>query len=193
MGIFHKQRRSANEHLPEEWDQKLYLTLFKEESSFQAEHGHSFGCLLTERLSTLSPATAPYPAHTFQGRWGICLNQLEHEFCTVVISLHFEKPDERFDRRVNEFDVGFMAFGWLTDRRVKRPSMQVWLKDSGGLSDEVSRLFVETRACGILGIQLSWAAKLSAIIGKSAVEAIRMPSADIPTLFPLEQYAITVG
>jgi hypothetical protein len=149
------------------WDQRLYERLFGAESESQRIFGHHFSCQLAERNTTIRHGGQSL--HVYLGH--ICISLSETEYCRVIVGIQFETPDSYFDVPMNEVSFGHMSFGWRTrqDGRVQ-PSLDLRVKDTAGIADQVSRAFAEANGAAAGVMKVAWSAKLTAMIGQSAAK-----------------------
>ena len=143
------------------WDQRLYETLFCE--SLEKE-GHTFGFLLPERRTTFR-----YGAeieHAYSGSHRVMLEPNEYYDISVFLSFCERGGDDPIEKT----SFGYAYFGQVMSdsKKLHSPSVHLLVRETGGLSEQFSSLFVEVKASGGAGVEAIYNVDLNRMFGQDA-------------------------
>lgn len=143
------------------WDQRLYETLFRQSPERVC---HTFGFLLSERKTTFRHGSAI--EHTYSGSHRIVFEP--SEYCDISIFLSF--CERGGDVPIEQMPFGYAYFGQvMTDsKKGHSPSIHLLVRETGGLSEKFSSLFVEVKAAGGAGVEANFNVDLKSILGRDA-------------------------
>jgi hypothetical protein len=174
MSFFsHSKAPVANEYRPlfGYWDQRMYDAFFGySPSEMERVIGRYFHFTLFNRETTLQhglPLNETYCGHQ---EW--TLTKSKPEVCKIALQLEVKGPDYGWTRHIKELRLGWMSFEYCSVDGVQRPSFFVAIRDQaqGGktFSAHLSQLFAEVKAAGGKGVEVTWSAILTPMLGASA-------------------------
>lgn len=140
------------------WDDRLYDALFpKTMSSFQKEtsaiFGHIFCCSINKKTTTLG-SNVEGIVNVYDGLYMLWLS--EHEYCEIPVILKLEKDDSYFDVLINQYVCGYAYFGLGGDTNRTHPILYVVLRNHSGLSDNLAKIYGETKCCATKELKFTW-------------------------------------
>lgn len=140
------------------WDDRLYDALFSTTvSSFTKENraiqGYIFFCVLNKKTSTFGSSIEGIE-YVYEGICKLWLS--EKEYCEIPVTLNFQKSDDYFNVHINQFVNGFSYFVLGDDYGRSRPALTVVLRDHSGLSDNLAKIFGETKCCATKEVKFTW-------------------------------------
>ena len=143
------------------WDQQLYDLFFSDLK--EQDRGHSFGFMLTERDSTLAHGQSVQ--HSYHGNWRVASYPYEDKYCDILVDLFFDELD---DLRIKDTPFGYANFGWRKTKSGQKPTIVMLVRETGKISEEISLLFTETKACGGQGIEVVFNIDINNMLGQDA-------------------------
>lgn len=163
--MFSLLNRAASMELRESgitsWDQRLYEMLFHEPLERES---HSFGFLLSDRKTTLRHSASI--EHAYSGCHRVVFEP--NEYCDVLVFLSF--CERGGDDPIEQTPFGYAYFGQvMTDsKKGHSPSIHLLVRETGGLSEQFSSLFVGVKASGGAGVEATFNVDLKSILGQDA-------------------------
>jgi len=130
------------------WDQQLYDLFFSEKE--EQDCGHYWSFMLTERDSTLAHGQSVQ--HYYHGNYRVCPTHIKNEYCDISVDLSFYERGSDF--LIEETPFGYADFGWSGIGNDRKPSIALHVRETGMLSEQLSLLFTETKACGGQGVKV---------------------------------------
>lgn len=152
-----KPKPSRREVHIDMWSEVHYRSLFATTPAARPYHGHRFETLFTIRQTRVSPGARP----SEQLFSKVVLPTSQSDYCQYVVSLEFI-PDA-------QIGYGHMSFGWQTLDRTY-PSIDLRVSDVDSLSNTLIRLYVDNKSIGGAGLNCTWSADVTSILGKSSAE-----------------------
>lgn len=144
------------------WDQQLYDLFFSRME--KKDRGHSFGFMLTERSSTLAHGLST--EHSYHGYFRLISYPYEDKYCDILVDLSFHEQGGDF--RIENTPFGYAEFGWRDTRNGRKPTIVLLVRETGKISEELSQLFIETKACGGEGVEVAFSIDINDILDLNA-------------------------
>lgn len=169
MNFFKKTNDvTENVYWATRWDQQLLDAMFARVTEGTKFFGHRFTCLF-ELCETESKDFEKFE-YKFKGVMQYWIN--DNTFSVIPVLIRFEEPDDDYDVHINQFDKGYLTF-FGSEQIIGNRShadMCLTLKNKNGFAEELYKKYVDLKASGRSGINVSWSVILMDLAGKSAEE-----------------------
>lgn len=143
------------------WDQRLYETLFR--GSLEKE-SHTFGFLLSERKTTFRHGAAI--EHNYSGSHRVVFEP--NEYCDISVFLSF--CERGGDDPIEQTPFGYAYFDQVMadSKKGHSPSIHLLVRETGGVSEQFSSLFVDVKASGGAGVEAIFNVDMKSLLGQDA-------------------------